>query len=135
MREIKFRVWSNDGQMMHYFDLVNYMQSNEMGQEDLVPTLDIEKTPLMQFTGLKDKNGVEIYEGDIIRGDRYPFWDKREPNYVAVVEWIFAGFQYVYYCINPKKRGISDGINNILESGEDFEIIGNIYEDSELVDK
>ena len=39
-RTIKFRVWSNDGQMVHYFDLVNYMQSNEMGQEDLVPTLD-----------------------------------------------------------------------------------------------
>ena len=142
MREIKFRAWDRTntsiglrgGRMFQnsYCVIdgdwcVNHRYTNEC---ETGRKLDLVH---MQYTGLKDKNGVEIYEGDIIRGDRYPFWDKREPNYVAVVEWIFAGFQYVYYCINPKKRGISDGINNILESGEDFEIIGNIYEHKHLL--
>ena len=135
MREIKFRAWDNNLNQMYEIVSINFDLQFIHLDPDYCHKVKIKDIELMEYTGLKDKNGVEIYEGDIIRGDRYPFWDKREPNYVAVVEWIFAGFQYVYYCINPKKRGISDGINNILESGEDFEIIGNIYENPELVDK
>ena len=111
MREIKFRVWSNDGQMMHYFDLVNYMQSNEIGQEDLVPTLDIEKTPLMQFTGLKDKNGVEIYEGDLLL----------HKYYLQPVECSF------------KDGSFHTGDVSILDNS--LEVIGNVFQDPELVDK
>src|SRR5690606_5948350 len=48
-----------------------------------------------QFIGLLDKNGNRVFEGDIFTADEYPFVDEGKPNYYGVVEWIFAGFQYV----------------------------------------
>jgi len=112
-------------------------------------------------TGLKDKNGKMIYEGDIIViPNQYPFYtykneaDKDQSlnethgeirgesilNYIGIVEDIFNCWQYVYHCVNPAKRGMSEGINNTLNDcgfDEDensiYEIIGNIYENPELI--
>lgn len=116
---------------------------------------------LMQCTGLKDKNGKLIYEGDIIViSNQYPFYDYKNKedmkqdlnstkgeikgesvlNYVGIVEWIYSQWQYVYHCVNPKKQGISEGINQGLNDfGFDetentcYEVIGNIYENPELI--
>ena len=115
----------------------------------------------MQCTGLKDKNGKLIYEGDIIViPNQYPFYDYKNKedmkqdlnstkgeikgesilNYIGIVEWIYSQWQYVYHCVNPKKRGISEGVNQGLNDfGFDetkntcYEVIGNIYETPELL--
>ena len=62
-------------------------------------------------------------------------------NYVGIVEKIYSSWQYVYHCVNSKKNGISEGINHLLnevgyEEGAktDFEVIGNIYDNPELVE-
>lgn len=96
---------------------------------------------LGQYTGLKDKNGTMIFEGDIVIGEKYPFIDEGKQNYVGIVEYYIdiAQFAYTYKCVNKNKRGISDGINNEFEANndlilEELEVIGNIFENPELLE-
>ena len=81
-------------------------------------------TPIMQFTGLTDKKGKEIYEGDILRFERWPY-DPSEgdaPYDLAPVSWKDGGFV------------LNDVHRNYLEGGEEFEIVGNIYENADLLE-
>ncbi len=65
MRDIKFRAWYEDGKRMIYgfpsFQNEHFYDGRGLG-------IDFRVLKLMQYTGLQDKNGKEIYEGDIVRG-------------------------------------------------------------------
>ena len=93
---------------------------------------ETDKNVLMQFTGLKDKNGVDIYEDDILTANYYPFQDDGERNYDGIMKWDddTAGFYLEMMLVNKNKRGISDGISESIDAEmmKDFEVIGNIYE-------
>lgn len=92
-----------------------------------------------QYTGLRDKNGKEIYEGDILKGFKYPFLLDGNHNYFAEVCW-FDNAKYfgIYTIKNPTSnvRGISEGNIENLEDWdrEQWEVIGNIYENPELLE-
>lgn len=111
-RDIKFRVF--DGEM-HYAE--NYYDLCQM-----FGSLHQEHSPLMQYTGLKDWHGVEVYEGDILTGMRHKpigsrakvVFDSRLLTFVAIND-----LGEVYY---------------IAHEGEDIEILGNIYSDPELLE-
>lgn len=114
---------------------------SRLHQDGVFIPFDI-RVDLMQYTGLKDKNGVEIYEGDVIVQDSYPFFDDGKPGYRGIVEWIYSQWQVVLHCVDPAKAGISDGINGgINDDGFDegsntpWEIIGNLYEHPQLLGK
>lgn len=84
-----------------------------------------------QCTGLKDKKGKLIYEGDVVVvPNTYPSYDDSELNYIGIIEYDDEGamFVLVLECVNPKKRGISSGIAEGLSEYEELEIIGNIHE-------
>jgi len=111
MREIKFRAWRNSEEKfekeMVYFELLDNDENYVMGG------FIRDKDPIMQFTGLKDKNGKEIYEGDVRNG-------VQEVTIVKMPE---------IYERNPEYFTSNEDM--IRE--EKWEVIGNIYENPELL--
>ena len=103
MRTIKFRFYSN-----HLGKFVTPDDSIFVGA-----LKDPDMNP-MQFTGLHDKNGKEIYEGDIVIG-------------LGVVKWYDKDAKYMLYFNNGDKPTVE------LNAAQFSEIIGNIYENPELV--
>lgn len=119
-REIKFRAW-REGQMYYGDDLCITMSGKIVGwlSED-----DIENK-IMQFTGLLDKNGKEIYEGDIVEAINDKGWEK---------EIHMSGIKPVVW--NKKESCFSMGEQKIPMYWGGFkslEVIGNIYENPELI--
>lgn len=108
MRKIKFRVWYNG--KFEYFDLHNITVPDRVLMSD--------EHPVQQFTGLKDKNNVDIYDGDIVR---YVVGHGRDEFIVtATVGWQHFGFTLLE----------DTGASMPLVYGFDYEVIGNINEDS-----
>jgi len=134
MREIKFRFWDRFKKEM--FAVYNLKGDSATG---VLCSLDlgIEKIPcsigngnLMQYTGLKDKNGKEIYEGDIVLFDAdYTPIEKEAGWLTGLIEWDQSGarFHFIY------KGAIKDVWYDLVEEqDEPMEVIGNIYENPEL---
>ena len=115
MREIRFRAWDKKRNEMVYFDFqLLHDESSSFYNEQ------IKDNPLMQFTGLKDKYGREIYEGDIIQGNLF---DRRLPTMGTVV------YDREYACFgNENEAGIT-----FLFKIADIEVIGNIWENQKLL--
>lgn len=132
----KFRAWEADTKFMN--DQVR-VTSNRFGDgEVLVEATDgfgwIEVKPeyLMQSTGLRDKNGVEIFEGDIVKVTD----EDEEYSYISVVK-NYAEEGYPAFDIEYPSdwEYESNALSTIMSGGyETIEIIGNIYENPELLE-
>lgn len=108
MREIKFRVWvENKEEMQGPFNLTDFAGYQRFSYRDQCGVIEF-IDPVMQYTGLLDKNNKEIYEGDILRA-------KGE-----IFDSIVLEVKDIHYL-------------HIHTGFSDLEIIGNIYENSELL--
>ncbi len=119
----KFRVWDKDNKKM--LDWKELDLTKELGEDEITifePTGQFAQPmyfyEAMQSTGLKDKNGVEIYEGDII---------KNSYDEIYTVKWFDAAF-----LLEEKYNGGFDYHELYLEDNK--KVIGNIYENPELLE-
>ena len=120
MRKIKFRAYRHkDNSMVHFPDKDLILECGDFGQNWLI---DSDNWKLMQYTGLKDKNGKEIYEGDIVKNT----WNAGFGYETDLVETEFE-VDYRFGCFFPV-----GGSGGEIEMSE-YEIIGNIYENHELL--
>lgn len=123
---IKFRVWHRGlGRMMLIKNMwfqdgsVEELELNDAVMNDYI-TAYPDEIELMQSTGLKDKNGKEIFEGDVLTSQNYPV--------KGVVEFRTDLGLWVHYL---KEYSYFEYLGNVAGSKE---IIGNIYENPELLE-
>ena len=122
MREIKFRAWDKKNKKWIFIRYLNpreeeteYLEIEDMEGE----IYGEEEVELMQFTGLKDKNGKEIFEGDIIKNNSF--------EYIGVVEFSLNSVGFVLHKIKDKSI-----LNGVYLYNANVEVIGNIYENPKL---
>jgi uncharacterized phage protein (TIGR01671 family) len=143
MREIKFRAWDKDELRMVERPFV---VSNEGEAFDEYRGGGyVKQYDLMQFTGLKDKNGKEIYEGDVVEGGVYYGWPTEKGfGIVEFGEWEQDGSGHEYgpeTClgwyieIKESEFGYIEGSHLYESKANNIEVIGNIYENPELIKK
>lgn len=158
MREIKFRAYDKENRTMHEVIELNFNQNGLIdgvlkkragrfyfNKRTLVDGTNIDDVVLMQYTGLKDKNGKEIYEGDVIEfvWEEHSCWGD-EGTYKGYVQHDDGGYEVVY--INRKEYTLtkdgykhpnskSDELQSFIRWTDEVncEVIGNIYENPELL--
>lgn len=159
-REIKFRAWSLKDKILAEVENINwsgkihvcYKKGNPksgyfFGGNYIGDDWEKDEYVLMQYTGLKDKNGKEIYEGDIIKG-QFKHYDpildswREDEKMGGIVFWDLYGWRIeVIESLCEKERiGMVNyfdfSINGVYWASkefEDIEVIGNRYENPELL--
>jgi uncharacterized phage protein (TIGR01671 family) len=132
-RELKFRTWNT--KEMTYFTFKDIMgngrSATTIKNATCVECEERDEHKVMQYTGLKDKNSKEIYEGDILSVDGTPM----------VVVWDNGNLQWIVkHDLNtPTPFRVGDGTKRdlelwyVIEDGFDSFVIGNLYQTPELL--
>ena len=127
-REIKFRVWDKfQNKFLDHSCYFNSKDFNEFTAFDRYFKCDEEGCILQQYTGLKDKNGREIYEGDIVQYNRRSSYD----GINFEVKWSEDNWGWVLVSKNKDYL-----VNERTPEGyryEFIEIVGNIFENPDLL--
>lgn len=132
MREIKFRVWSEDQKTYDYkfpYNSIGDFYVNTRGKvfsdfgNSVAPEVRQEAFVVEQYTGLEDKNGIEIYEGDIVRimgyGTYEVFWRSWDTSFsLKAIDTDIEEHKVLMLCEDWES---------------DYTIIGNIHENTELL--
>ena len=140
MRIIKFKGKSLEDGQWNIGDLTHAMNLSFINpgypRSLRLHTFGVYPATVCQYTDFLDKNGKEIYEGDVLRSDEYPYsyGDKERDNYYAVVYYFEEGACFGTVTVknhNSSVCGISDGILDDVEREKmkNFEVIGNVHDE------
>ena len=122
MRQIKFRAWrerynSLGGKMYSHKELLKLNDWDNLFHGKSI------FRKFQQFTGLRDKNGKEIYENDILK-----LWLKNKPLWITNIFWSDDLFGW-----DLEEYGVKFTRDDWLFGDIEFEVIGNLYENSDLL--
>ena len=122
-RKVKFRKWDSKNNCWYYFHLNQIWSISDFNFQNDNPYNGF---IWYQFTGLLDKNGKEIYEGDIVEWKYFNIWQRNEVKYIGD-------------CFMAMMSSFKDDLNELqgisLISKLDCEVIGNIFENPELLNQ
>ena len=135
MREIKFRAWNKKKNKMtkHFGYGKTYMSGGDgISINELIKAEQAYNMIIMQYIGLKDKNGKEIYEGDVVK---WSYSQDEASSFIAKVIWIDfvdkgdldTDQRHIGFMLEFSDKGITD-----FPIKHELEIIGNVYENPEL---
>lgn len=138
MREIKFRAWDAKSHEMVFNVNVNDGKPVKPGYQWFNSQNTVRDSKLMQYTGLKDKNGTDIYEGDIVEThDQNNIIEYQHGSFMLIglhEDRYERNYSYLYHHLIdstiPDMEGSRfDGITTTLE------VIGNIYQNPDLLER
>lgn len=126
MREIKFRAWNPESEIM--YDAKTLIEFMMLSRQEMF----LRKLIWLQYTGLKDKNGKEIYEGDYYQRYNYlykVYWDEKSLGFKGKLIARKDGFTKKWGKYSDKKTAYVIVLDDLTE------IIGNIYKNKDLLTK
>lgn len=136
-REIKFRAWDKQSSTMQPVQHLLYGAGRLRSvayEHSLATHLPEHNIVLMQFTGLRDRNGADIYEGDIVQSTDFHY-DGSDTPFIGLVKFHDSEWQMWHRDDMPSRKQ-SDGayhLGVIRGNDDELEVLGNIYENPELL--
>lgn len=123
-REIKFRVMDISGNW-HYYTLGDFVCLTAIPAQ-------LRPETWAQYTGLKDKNGVDVYENDIV--EQHHFTDKSGKAVTILHTVVWSDKYNGWACLNCKSNDESDGSPQLwVYSKTPFAVVGNVYQNQDLL--
>lgn len=119
MREIKFRAWDKENEKMMKVSSL-HLENKEISVKENETFHLFRMQDLMQYTGLKDKNGKEIYEGDIV------VLNNIENDNMCIVRYEHSSYRLEGWSLREDLSNVEDRF---------LEVVENIYENKNLLEE